>query len=84
MKLYPWEKWLAQRKPFRLKKGRDFDCAMHSMSMQVRQRAAEHGLKASVLIQDEVLVVELRKGSNGQSRSGRKVRHRERTHKAVH
>lgn len=54
---YPWEEWLSRRHTFRLKKGVDFDSAIHSMSVQIRQAAAERGKRVSVFIVDDTLMI---------------------------
>lgn len=46
---YPWDKWF-KKKRFKLKKGKDFNCAPHSMSVQVRNAAKKRGKKVSIYI----------------------------------
>ncbi len=54
----PWDKWL-KRKRFRLVRGRHYNCMPHSMGVQVRTAAANRGLRVSVLINEDTLLVEV-------------------------
>lgn len=49
---YPWLRWFGQLH-FTLKKGRDYDCRTDTMANMVRQAAARHGYKVSILIADD-------------------------------
>lgn len=49
---YPWDKWLAYKREYRLKKGKDFDCMVHSMSVQVRNAAYRRGMSVQVVIDE--------------------------------
>lgn len=53
---YPWDKWLAKSR-LRLVRGRHFQCMPHSMSVQVRNAAANRRLRVSVQIQEDILIV---------------------------
>ena len=44
---HPWDQWFLLDE-FVLKKGVAFDCQIHGMSVQIRQRAAERGCRVSV------------------------------------
>ena len=59
--LYPWDDWFSRRRRFRLRRGRHFLCQPHSMMFQLRNRAAQRGLALSVHIQEDCLVVEVRR-----------------------
>ena len=53
---YPWNVWF-KRRVFRLVKGDHFNCAPHSMSVQVRGAARKRGIRVSVFIEGSVLIV---------------------------
>lgn len=53
---YPWDKWL-QRKSFRLVQGTDFDCEVHGMASQIRNKASQRKLKVSLRVADGVITV---------------------------
>ena len=53
---YPWDKWFEKNR-FVLIQGEDFLCQVHGMAVQVRQRAAERGLKVSVQTDGDMLYV---------------------------
>jgi len=58
---YPWDQWFATtRKQRRLVRGKHFHCQPHSMSIQVRAAAALRGLRVSVYIEEQTLIVTLR------------------------
>ena len=61
---YPWEVWFARKEVFRLKRHVDFDAAPHSMSVQIRQAAANRGKRVSVLIENDVLLVRVIREGN--------------------
>lgn len=44
---YPWDEWF-KKSTFTLKKGRDYVCQTHGMSVQVRTAAAKRGLYVSI------------------------------------
>jgi hypothetical protein len=54
---YPWDYWLNIDYTFILEKGKDFDSALHSMSMQIRQAARNRKKSVSVHIVENTLVV---------------------------
>ena len=53
---------------FRLERGKHFSAQPHGMSIMVRQAAKKRGLKVSVRIHENVLIVDV-KGSDGKERS---------------
>lgn len=53
---YDWGKWF-QRKSFRLVQGQDFNCEVHGMASQIRNKASQRGLKVSLKIADGVITV---------------------------
>lgn len=56
--LYPWEEWMSKKK-LSLKQGKDFQCQMHTMIQQVRNRACEYGLSVSTQVSGDTLQVSL-------------------------
>ncbi len=48
-KRHPWDRWF-KKDQFTLVQGRDFNCMVHSMGVQVRGAAAARGLYVRVLI----------------------------------
>ena len=48
-KRHPWDRWF-KKDQFTLAQGRDFDCMVHSMGVQVRSAAAARDLEVRVLI----------------------------------
>jgi hypothetical protein len=54
---YPWEKWFNRRRRYKLVRGQDFTCQPHSMSVQIRAAAHLYGVRVSVSILDDVLLV---------------------------
>lgn len=56
--IYPWSKWFG-RKRFQLVRGKHYHCQPHSMSVQVRNAAANRGLWVSVRIREGLLTVEV-------------------------
>jgi hypothetical protein len=56
---YPWDRWFRQRK-FRLTRGREYRGMTHAMSVQVRSAAIKRGLRASVRVEEDSLVITLR------------------------
>lgn len=54
---YPWDEWLAYKRPYRLKRGKDFRCMTHSMSVQIRNAAIARGMRVSVEIKGQYLWV---------------------------
>lgn len=55
---YPWNEWFEQDH-FVLEKDTHFDCATHSMGVQVRNRAYRMKIKVSVLLNEEEGLVEV-------------------------
>ena len=53
---YPWDRWLSKSR-LRLVRGKHFDCMPHSMGVQIRAAAAQHGAHVSIRIQEDVLLV---------------------------
>jgi len=53
---YPWEQWFA-RKRLRLVKGQQYDCQPHSMAQQVRNAAYDYGVRVSIQIIGDVVLV---------------------------
>lgn len=56
---YPWDRWLSKRRTT-LRRGRDFQCQLHSMGVQMRNAALLRGIPVSVHLKDDVLVVEVK------------------------
>ena len=54
---YPWDEWLAHKRTFRLRKGKDFQCASYVMGVQVRTAAAKRDLKVSIIIEGDTLII---------------------------
>lgn len=56
---YPWDRWvrLLRRKKLTLRRGRDYHCQPHSMSVMVRNAAVARGIRVQVLINEDVLTV---------------------------
>lgn len=59
---YPWDRWFRHRGQLRLKRGKDYRCQPHSMSVLIRAKAQSRGLKVRVLINDDVVTI-VRKAS---------------------
>lgn len=54
---YDWGRWF-KRKRFLLVRGIHYECLPHGMAQQVRNAAAERGLRVSIRFVDSTLVVE--------------------------
>ena len=59
---YDWDRWL-KRKTFQLVRCVDFDCAIHGMASQVRNKAAQRGLKVSLSIDGDLITVVVKNGT---------------------
>ena len=59
---YPWDLWFerASRKSISLRRGMDYLCQPHSMSVMTRGAAARRGLLVSVGIQGDTLTISVR------------------------
>jgi hypothetical protein len=55
---YRWEEWFSRPK-FSLVRDKHFHCQPHSMAVMVRQQAAKHGIRVSVRILEDVVVVKV-------------------------
>ena len=66
---YTWDDWFSHPK-FKLERGKHFPCQSHGMSIMVRQAAYKRGLKVSVHIHEETLIVEV-KGPNDKEDRGK-------------
>ena len=53
---FPWDRWF-QRKSFRLVQGQDFNCEVHGMASQIRNKASQRGLKVSLRVADGTITV---------------------------
>lgn len=53
---YPWDKWFGRSK-FRLVRGKHFQCATHGMAGQIRNAAVLYGVKVSIKVKEDTLVV---------------------------
>lgn len=53
---YPWDKWL-KRKRFTLRRGEDFNCMTHCMSLLLRNAAHRRGIQVQVFTVGEDLEV---------------------------
>lgn len=63
---YPWELWFKMNE-FTLRRGRDYNCQVHGMAVQIRQRAKDRGLRVSVLTQgDSLHVTVLERDDDGE------------------
>ena len=60
--VYPWPEWLRAGQEITLVKGKHFTCQGHGLAQQFRRRAAAVGLKVSISVTDEALIVSLFKG----------------------
>lgn len=58
--LYPWGEWFGMRKPFTLRKGKDYHCKTSSMLVMLHQRAPKFGQRVSVLVRGDSLVVQVK------------------------
>jgi hypothetical protein len=55
---YPWDRWFNRKRPFRLKRGRDFHCMIHSMAVHIRDMAQQYDVRVSIQTEEgEVLRV---------------------------
>lgn len=45
--LYPWNKWM-QQKSINLTRGKHYKCSTSTMIQQIRNRACEYGVSASI------------------------------------
>jgi len=68
---YRWDEWFSNPK-FKLERGKHFTSQSHGMSIMVRQAAKKRGLRVSVHIKEDVLIVEVR-GPDGKSRNKEEV-----------
>jgi len=50
---YPWDKWFARTKRFKLKRGRDYACMTHAMAQQIRDTASVRGVFVSIQINED-------------------------------
>ena len=57
-KPHPFDKWF-KHKQCKLIKGKHFFCQPHSMSVQLRNAAHKRGVKISVHIQGEILIIKV-------------------------
>ena len=60
LKPHSFDKWF-KHKQCKLVKGKHYTCMPHSMSVQLRNAAKKRGLKISVHIQGEILIVKRKK-----------------------
>lgn len=59
---YPWDKWF-DGSPWRLRKGKDFDCTVSTMDDLARKAAAKRGHKVSVWKEgEEAVVIQVHEG----------------------
>lgn len=59
---YNWNQWFAGKR-FVLQRGRDFTCSMASIAQQVRNAASLRKVSASIVEQDDRLVVYVDRGT---------------------
>lgn len=59
---YDWDRWF-KRKTLRLVQYADFDCAVHGMASQIRNKAAQRGLKVSLSIDGGLITVVIKNGT---------------------
>lgn len=57
---YPWTQWF-ERKKFRISRGKDFHCMVHSMAQQIRTKAAQRGVSVSIAIIEDTIQVTVSK-----------------------
>ena len=55
---YPYDKWFSRNRRYRLRRGTDFYCQPHSMSVLLREAAAKRGVRVSVFIDGNLLTVQ--------------------------
>jgi hypothetical protein len=65
---YPWDEWLKQDK-FTVNKGVDFDCAMASMSVQIRQAAGKRKIKVTVLSDEDTGTIDVYVRQRGKKKT---------------
>lgn len=56
LRRYPWDKWFS-RKTFTLIQGRDFDCQVQTMTVQIRNAAIRRGKVARLRVKEPVIKV---------------------------
>lgn len=56
---YDWDRWF-KKKSFRLVQGHDFDCEVHGMASQIRNKASRRGLRVSLLVHGKTVVTTMR------------------------
>jgi len=62
LRKYPWEEWFGGYR-FELRRGRDYTCSDSSMAQQIRNQAAERGIRVSIVDQGGSLIVVIRSGA---------------------
>lgn len=72
---YPWDAWFrsASRGRVILRRGVDYSCQDHGMASQIRTRAVQRGVSASVLIGEGSVEFRTRPRSAGGYKRGRKA-----------
>lgn len=61
---YPWDQWFNCPQ-LRLVRGKDFNGMPHAMAVQMRNAAAKRGLRVSVKIEEDTLIVTVLVGRSG-------------------
>lgn len=62
---YQWDDWFSHQR-FRLERGKHFSAQPHGMSIMIRQAAKKRGLRVSVHISEETIVVEVKEKKEKQ------------------
>lgn len=61
---HPWDKWFkkirGKGKKLLLKRGKDYDCMTHSMSIQLRNAAKQRGIRISCQTREEGEAIEIK------------------------
>ena len=52
---YPWDRWF--NKTTTIHRHKDFDCQVHSMAAQIRNKACKHGLRVSLRIVENSITI---------------------------
>lgn len=53
---HPWDKWFNQER-FRIVRGKHFEVAPYCMAGQIRNKAPLYGVRVSIKVTEDVLVV---------------------------
>lgn len=54
---YPWDKWFEKGTTWKISQGKDFDCTVPSMHVQIRREALKQGKNVSVFKHGETEIV---------------------------